>query len=62
MLPRSLSGMRAEHVKLLLQDGEVIELLAESCALLAQARVPTEVCKALPWPASSPYANQYRDG
>ena len=42
-----LSGMRAEHLKLLLQDSEALELLAEACTLLAQARVPTEVCKAL---------------
>ena len=39
--------MRAEHVKLLLQDSESLELLADACTLLAQARVPTEVCKAL---------------
>ena len=39
--------MRAEHLKLLLQDSEALELLAEACTLLAQARVPTEVCKAL---------------
>ena len=39
--------MRAEHLKLLLQDSEALELLAEACTLLAQARVPIEVCKAL---------------
>ena len=39
--------MRAEHLKLLLQDGEAIELLAEASTLLAQARVPADVCKAL---------------
>ena len=42
-----LSGMRAEHLKLLLQDGEAIELLAEASTLLAQARVPADVCTAL---------------
>ena len=39
--------MRAEHLKLLLQDSEALELLAEACTLPAQAPVPTEVCKAL---------------
>ena len=39
--------MRAEHLKLLLQDGEAIELLAEASTLLAQARVPADVCTAL---------------
>ena len=42
-----LSGMRAEHLKLLLQDGEAIELLAEAATHLAQAGVPEEVRKAL---------------
>ena len=40
-----LPGRRAEHRKL--QEGEAIELLAEACALLAQACVPTKECKAL---------------
>ena len=34
-------------MKLLLQDGEAIELLAEASTLLGQARVPADVCKAL---------------
>ncbi|CAE7940818.1 unnamed protein product, partial [Symbiodinium sp. KB8] len=42
-----LSAMCAEHLKFLLQDGEAIELLAEASALLAQARVPADVCKAI---------------
>ena len=42
-----LSGMRAEHLKLLLLDGEAIELLAEASTLLAKARVPVDVCRAL---------------
>ena len=42
-----LPGRRAEHRKLLLQEGEAIELLADACALLAQACVPTEECKVL---------------
>ena len=39
--------MRAEHLKLLLQDGEAIELLAKAATHLAQAGVPEEVRKAL---------------
>jgi len=42
-----LSGMRAEHLKQLLLDGEAIELLAEASTLLAKARVPVDVCRAL---------------
>ena len=39
--------MRAEHLKLLLQDGAAIELLAEAATNLAQAGVAEEVRKAL---------------
>ena len=42
-----LSGMRAEHLKLLLQDVNAIELLAEAATQLAQARVPADIPPAL---------------
>ena len=42
-----LSGMRAEHLKLLLQDVTAIELLAEAATQLAQARVPADIPPAL---------------
>ena len=42
-----LSGMRAEHLKLLLQDAEALELLADAATLLARASVPPEIQTAL---------------
>ena len=42
-----LSGMRAEHLKLLLQDLEALELLAEAATHLAQAHVPADVVAGL---------------
>ena len=42
-----LSGMRAEHLQLLLQDAEGLELLAYAGTCLARAEVPSEVVAAL---------------
>eukprot|EP00439_Symbiodinium_sp_Y106_P015213 s9130_g2.t1 len=42
-----LSGMRAEHLKMLLQDAEAMELLADAATLLARAHVPPEIQTAL---------------
>ena len=42
-----LSGMRAEHLKILLQDAEAIELLADAATQLARAHVPQEIQQAL---------------
>ena len=38
-----LSGMRAEHLKLLLQDVEAMELLAEAASQLASADIPPDI-------------------
>ena len=50
-----LSGMRAEHLKLLLHDLEALELLAEAATHLAQARMPPD---ASPWHGSLHCASQ----
>ena len=42
-----LSGMRAEHLKMLLQDAEAMELLVDAATLLARAHVPPEIQTAL---------------
>ena len=42
-----LSGTRAEHLKILLQDAEAIELLADAATQLARAHVPQEIQQAL---------------
>ena len=42
-----LSGMQAEHLKMLLQDAEAMELLADAATLLARAHVPPEIQTAL---------------
>ena len=42
-----LSGMRAEHLKMLLQHTEAMELLADAATLLARAHVPPEIQTAL---------------
>ena len=42
-----LSGTRAEHLKILLQDAEAIELLADEATQLARAHVPQEIQQAL---------------
>ena len=42
-----LSGMRAEHLKVLIQDVPAMELLAEAATKLAQARLPAAVARAL---------------
>ena len=42
-----LSGMRAEHLKLLLQDVTALELLAHACTRLANAQVPADVVAGL---------------
>ena len=42
-----LSGMRAEHLKLLLQDVTALELLAHVCTRLANAQVPADVVAGL---------------
>ena len=42
-----LLGMQAEHLKLLLQDAEAIELLADAATLLARAHIPPEIQTAL---------------
>ena len=42
-----LSGMRAEHLKLLLQDVTAPELLAHACTRLANAQVPADVVAGL---------------
>ena len=42
-----LSGMRAEHLKLLLQDLEALELLTEAATCLAQANVPSDIAAGL---------------
>ena len=52
----------SQYLKLLLQDGQAIELLAEAFTLLAQTRVPAKVCKARAkhslWFASPPCAKR----
>ena len=42
-----LSGMRAEHLQVLLQDAEGLDLLAYAGTCLARAEVPSEVVAAL---------------
>jgi len=42
-----LSGMRAEHLKLLLQDLDAVNLLTEAATRLARAQVPTDVADGL---------------
>ena len=42
-----LSGMRAEHLKVLLQDLDAVDLLTEAATRLARAQIPTEVADGL---------------
>ncbi|CAE7939482.1 unnamed protein product [Symbiodinium sp. KB8] len=42
-----LSGMRAEHLKLLLQDLTSVDLLAETATRLARAQVPADIADGL---------------
>ena len=42
-----LSGMRVEHLKLLLQDLDAVDLLTEAATRVARAQVPTDVAEGL---------------
>ena len=55
-----LSGMRAEHLQVLLQDAEGLELLAYAGTCLARAEVPSEVVAVLAFgPPHGPQQTQW---